>query len=455
MSTLSQIAYSGVHAAQAALASTGQNIANINTPGFSRLNPLFASRAGSSALNAGGGVEVSSIRRVSDEFLSQQLWRANTEQRFFESNQQYLSALEGLMGGEGSSISVGLDQLFAALSEASPTPSSLALRQQVLSESRNLAQRFNSLNSNIQAQIDALKEQRQAMVDETNGLIGNIAELNRQIIETESVKGDSNALRDQREALTQQLSRFAKLRINEVADGSYTIALANGQPLVVGATPARLDLTLDASNQQTISLSFAGTQFPLRQDSFGGALGGIYSSEYDALRPMQGALHQMAEQLAQMVNGVMTGGFDLAGNPGQALFTYDPNSTTQMLKVENLTAEQLAFSGAADEQGNNTNLLALLGLKNQGITLNGSSFTLNDAYASLLGRVASDSRQSKADLQATTAVTQQAQAQRDSVSAVNLDEEAVSLMTYQQAYQANMKVIATARDIFEEMLASF
>lgn len=455
MSTLSQIGYSGVHAAQTALASTGQNIANANTPGFSRLNALFASRAGSSALNAGGGVEVTSIRRLSNEFLSQQLWRANSEQHFFESNQQYLGALEGLMGGEGSSISVGLDQFFAALSEASPTPSSLALRQQILSEAGNLAQRFNGLNGNIQAQLDALHEQRQAMVAETNGLIGNIAELNKRIIETESVKGDSNALRDQRENLTQQLSRFAALRINEVADGSYTIALTNGQPLVVGATAARLDLSLDASNQQSISLAFAGTQFPLRQDSFGGALGGLYSSEYNSLRPMQGALHQMADQLAQRVNGVMSAGFDLAGNPGQALFTYDAASTTQMLRVETLSAEQLAFSDSAGEQGNNGNLLDLLDLKSQGITLNGSAFTLNDAYASLLGRVASDSRQSKADLQTTTAVTQQAQAQRDSVSAVNLDEEAVSLMTYQQAYQANMKVIATARDIFEEMLASF
>lgn len=455
MSTLSQISYSGVSAAQRALATTGQNIANANTPGFSRLSTLLASRAGSSALNAGGGVEVTSIRRISDEFLSQQLWRANSEQHVFETTQQYLGALEGLMGGEGSSISVGLDQFFAALSEASPTPGSLALRQQTLSEAGNLAQRFNGLNGNIQAQLDSLHEQRQAMVAETNGLIGNIAGLNKQIIETESVKGDSNALRDQRESLTQQLSRFAALRINEVADGSYTIALTNGQPLVVGATAARLDLSVDASNQQSISLAFAGTQFPLRQDGFGGALGGLYSSEYDTLRPMQGALHQMADQMTQMVNGVMTAGFDLAGNPGQALFTYDPTSTTQMLRVEPLTAEQLAFSDTSGEQGNNGNLLDLLGLKNQGITLNGSAFTLNDAYASLLGRVASDSRQSKADLQTSTAVTQQAQAQRDSVSAVNLDEEAVNLMTYQQAYQANMKVIATARDIFEEMLASF
>ena len=85
----------------------------------------------------------------------------------------------------------------------------------------------------------------------------------------------------------------------------------------------------------------------------------------------------------------------------------------------------------------------------------GSQVTLNDAYAGLLGQVASDSRQNQADLKSATAVTQQAQSQRDSVSAVSLDEEAVNLMTYQQAYQANMKVISTANQLFDDMLAAF
>ena len=202
-------------------------------------------------------------------------------------------------------------------------------------------------------------------------------------------------------------------------------------------------------------MGFFCTSFPLRQDGFGGAFGGLHDVEYASLRPNQQALHDMASQLTQMVNDVLATGFDLAGNPGQPLFAYDPNSTTALLRVEPLTAEQLAFSSAAGESGNNEVLLDLLGLKNQTITLNGSQVTLNDAYAGLLGQVASDSRQNQADLKSATAVTQQAQSQRDSVSAVSLDEEAVNLMTYQQAYQANMKVISTANQLFDDMLAAF
>ena len=455
MSTLDQIAYSGVRAAQIALSTTGQNIANVNTPGFSRLHTVAGSVAGQSALNVGGGVQVTSIRRLSSDFQNQQLWRATTEQHYYSSAQQYLTALEGLMAGDGSSISVGLDQFFAALSEASATPGSIALRQQIIDEANNLGQRFNGLNSNIDAQIKALHEQRGAMATEINGLTENIALLNKKIVETESIGGDSSALRDHRESLVNDLSQYASLRIHEVPDGSLSVALANGQPLVAGNSAGRLQVNSTVSGEQEVALAFAGTSFPLRQDGFGGAFGGLYDVEYASLRPNQQALHDMASELAQMVNDSLATGFDLDGNVGPALFAYDASSTTAMLTVNGLAPKELSFSSAAGESGNNEVLLDLLDLKGQTITLSGNQVTLNDAYAGLLGQVASSNRQNQADLKSATAVTQQAQAQRDDVSAVSLDEEAVNLMTYQQAYQANMKVISTANQLFDDMLAAF
>lgn len=455
MSTLDQIAFSGVRAAQVALSTTGQNIANVNTPGFSRLNTVMRSLAGQGGLSVGGGVEVTSIRRLSNDFQNQQLWRATTEQNYYSNSQQYLTALEGLMAGEGSSISVGLDRFFAALSEASATPGSVALRQQIISETRNLSQRFNGLNSNIDAQIGALHDQRTAMATEINGLTENIALLNKKIVEAQSIGGDTAALRDHRESLVNELSQYASLRINEVPDGSLSVALANGQPLVAGSTPGRLQISITPTGEQEVALSFAGTSFPLKQDGFGGAFGGLYDVEYNSLRPSQEALHDMAGQLAQMINDTLATGFDLNGNPGQALITYNPASTTAMLTINDLAPEELALSSVAGESGNNEVLLALLQLKGQTITVGGSQVTLNDAYAGMLGQVASASRQNQADLKSATAVTQQAQSQRDSVSAVSLDEEAVNLMTYQKAYEANMKVITTANQLFDEMLAAF
>ena len=455
MSILGQIGYSGVRASQIALTATGQNIANVNTPGFSRLAPNLHSLGGQSSVSVGGGVQVSSIRRLSNDFQNQQLWRATTDKHYFNTNQQYLTALEGLIDSEGSSVSVGLDNFFAALSEASSTPESIALRQQIIGESKQLAQRFNGLSSNIGIQLNALQGQRVAMVSEINGLSGNIAELNAQIREMDSSGRDTATLRDYRDNLVKDLSQYAGIRVQEAADGTLSVSLANGQPLVAGTTAGQLNVSENVAGEQDMTLVFAKTTFPVNQKGIGGSLGSLYDMEYGALRPAQQDLHEMASALAAMVNDTLAGGFDLDGNPGQPLFVHNPGSTSSMLEVNPLAATELAFSSTPGEVGNNRNLLALLDLKSQGITVAGNTVPLNDAYASLVGRVASASRQNQADRSAATTVAEQAQAQRDSVSAVNLDEEAVNLMAYEQAYQANMKVISTSNDLFNAVLAMF
>jgi flagellar hook-associated protein 1 FlgK len=455
VSILGQIGYSGVRASQIALSATGQNIANVNTPGFSRLAAEQHSLGGQGVLSVGGGVQVSSIRRLSNDFQNQQLWRASTDKNYFNTNQQYLTALEGLIDSEGSSVSVGLDNFFAALSEASSTPESITLRQQIISESKQLAQRFNGLGANIDTQLNALQGQRVAMATEINGLSGNIAELNVQIREMESSGRDTATLRDYRENLVKDLSQYAGIRVQEAPDGTLSVSLANGQPLVAGATAGQLKVNKNVAGEQEMTLVFAKTTFPLNQKGLGGSLGSLYDIEYGALRPAQQDLHDMASALVTMVNDTLAGGFDLDGNPGQPLFVHNPASTNGMLAVNALGASELAFSSVAGEVGNNKNLLQLLDLKSKGIDVAGNTVPLNDAYAGLVGRVASASRQNQADLSAASTVAQQAQAQRDSVSAVNLDEEAVNLMAYEQAYQANMKVISTSNDLFNAVLAMF
>lgn len=455
MTMLSQIAYSGLHATQLALSGTAHNVANVNTPGFSRVGTVMGSTPGYGGLSAGGGVQVVSIRRISSDFYNHQLWRATSEKSYHDNTQQYLSALEGVMAGDGASISVGLDRFFAALSELSTTPESTALRQQVVSEAGNLAARFNLLAGNVDAQVRSLQAQRSAMVDGANRLMSNVAALNQQIVEVESVGGDSKALRDHRDILVQDLSTYASVRVLEAQDGSITVSLDNGQPLVAGSLASTLELATLPSGDQALSLAFSTTQFPLQQSRLGGALGGLHMVEQGSLKSVLNNLHDMASALSQAVNDTLATGYDLNGNPGAALFSYDPSSITGMLSVQPLSAADLALSGVADEVGNNEVLLQLLKLGQTPLTVAGNLVTLNEAYAAMLGRVASDSRQTQADLQSATTVQAQAQARRDSVSAVNLDEEAVNLLNFQQAYQANMKIITTANALFDDLLAAF
>jgi len=455
VSTLSQIAYSGLQAAHTALTASGQNVANVNTPGYSRLVVDTHTVAGHGKLSVGGGVQVSAIRRVVSDFNNQQLWRATTAQSYHESRQSYLTALEGLVSSDGSSISVGLDNLFAALSEATTAPDSVPLRQQILNEAEQLAHRFNGLNGNVNAQLRAVYGQREGVVDQINGLAGNIADLNARIIELESTGRDTAALRDHRDALVRDLSEHVEARPLERADGAVDVSLANGQPLVSGARAAEIDVSLTGTGEQELTLEFAGTAFGLDQTRLGGSLGALYDTEYQALRPTQDELHDIAGAFATLVNDRLAAGFDLNDGAGQPLFVHDPTSITGMLTVNDLTAEELAFSSQLGEPGNSDVLAELLELRHEMITVAGNTVPVNDAYTGIVGRIASTSRQNQADLEAAISVTESAQAQRDQVSAVSLDEEAINLMTYTQAYQANMRVISTANELFSSLLTMF
>ncbi len=481
MSLLSQIGYSGVRATQVALTATGQNVANINTPGYSRLSVDMVSLSGHNAMSAGRGVEVSNIRRIADDFVNRQLWRATSDHGYNETRTQYLDALESLMASEGSNISGGLDNFYAALSEATSTPDSIALRQQILNEAKALATRVNGLSNNIETQLNGLRGQREAIVVELNGLTENIALLNKRITYVEASNGDAKALRDQRDALVKDLAELVDARVVEAADGSFSLSLANGQPLVAGPTAAKVVLTTVAGNEQNFELNFAGTSFPMARDGWGGKLGGLHEAEYNSLRKTQETVSEIAKGIAGIFNGVMAGRdaenkndvtVDAFGNtltqawgingtatpwpnPNQALFKYDPDSISQVLTINDLKPEDLAFSSNQNEPGNNDKLLLLLTMKGAPVSVGGTTNTLNDAYATLLGGVASASRQSQADTETSKSVLGQAQSQRDSISAVNMDEEGVNLMNYQQAYQANLKVITTANTLFDSVLGMF
>ncbi len=168
---------------------------------------------------------------------------------------------------------------------------------------------------------------------------------------------------------------------------------------------------------------------------------------------MKDAVQGMAESVATLFNDQLGQGYDLNGNPGKPLFVFDPNNPAGMLTVTDLQPEEIALSGDPDEVGNGDNLKALIDLRNKPVDIPGlGNMSLNDGAASIVSTIGIASRKSQTETDAATAVYEQAQNQRDNLSAVNQDEEAINLQTYMQAYQSNMKVIATGNQIFSDLL---
>jgi len=454
MNALFNIGYSGMRAAQTQLNVSALNTANLATPGYTRqrVEQMAIGPMGQSRLDTGSGVEVVSIRRMADQFMTGQVWRANSGGNFYATTQNYLGQLETIIGSETSGLGDGLDNLFGALSGATERPESQAMRQDVLSNAKMLASRFNKIQEFANKQHSDIRSQQQNSIGSINMLSTHIADYNKKISESEALGGDTSILRDQRDELVKQLSGFVDVRVNESSDGSYTVALNSGQPLVSGSTAGSLEMKKDGSG---MLLSFSKTSFPVDMDC-GGALGGLYHYESETLSALDASVQGMARSLAEAFNSQLNAGFDRNGQPGKDLFVFDPANPSGMLQVTDIKWDELAFSGIPDADGNNDNLKKLIEIGSLTMDIPGmGSTTLSNASATLIGTVATQSRDNQAALEAASALLNQAENDRSNYSSVSEDEEGINIIVYTKAYQSNMKVIATGDRIFNDLLALF
>lgn len=443
---------SGALAAQAALSATSQNVANAMTPGYVRQGVLL----GSLQTNLGGaGVQVSSLLRFSDGYKNLQLWQATSNLGQYSAGQAYLTQLEQVMSDDTSNINNGIDQFFAALNAASVQPESGPLREAVITAADALVKRFDSLQQLLANQQTAIASQREGVVGQVNSLSQDIALLNKQISAGRSAGINDAALQDARDEKIKALSALVSVQVVDTADGAKTVSLRGGQPLVVGADAA----TLSTNGAQQLKIDFASTSFTLSDTGLGGQLGGLADLQQQVLGPMQTTISELALGIGNLINTQLAAGYaPPATTPGQPLF----DTSTGRLKLTGLAASDLAFSSDPAVSGDSANLTALVALK--GKTLSMTSFdtqgnatgttnvVLGDVFTQLVGRLGVASAQNQASQSTATTVRDQAEENWRSSSGVNTDEEAISLMQYQQMYQANMKVVAVANQLFDSTL---
>ena len=449
------IGYSGANTAQVELNVTAQNTANAMTDGYTRQVAMISSIGASSGSSnsAGNGVQVDSIRRVSNQYQVSQVWYAASDNGYYSTQQEYITQLETVLSDDNTSLSGGFDDFFAALSAATSSPDDSALREQVISESSALALRVNNTLDYIDSQSSEIVSQEQAMVAQVNTLTSGIASYNQQIAEAEANGDNASALYDARDQMVEQLSGIMDVQVNIDDQGNYDVTLKNGQPLVSGQESSTIALESNADGSQSMSLTFAGTTSTMNTDT-GGSMVALFDYQNDVLTPLTDTINSMAEQFADAVNTQLAQGYDLNGNPGAPLFIYDENSSDGPLEVNpDITADELAFSSSSDESGNSDNLQALINISTEPLNIDGlGSVTVGEACSSIISNIGIYSQQNQTEAQAAANVYSEAQNQQSSVSGVSMDEEAVNLITYQQIYEANLKVISAGADIFDSVL---
>ncbi|PHV25464.1 flagellar hook-associated protein FlgK [Janthinobacterium sp. BJB426] len=443
-------ALSGSIAAQAALNAASQNIANLQTAGYTRQGVLLSSLGATAGVrSAGNGVEVSALLRFADAYKSQQMWRAASDQGARSQTQPYLTQLERVMGDDASSISNGIDGFFAALNASAVDPTSTPLRQQIITSADAMSQRFNSISTVMGNQLLSLQQQRAAIVPQANTTLANIAALNQRISASTASGTNVSSLMDARDQLIDGLASQMGIDVLDQPDGSRNISLKSGQPLVIGSLAGTLTSNMTNTGEQTLSLDFAKSSYTLDLVAIGGQMGGLGEFERNTLKPLQQSLQDMATQLTSKVNAQLALGKTMAGTSGAPLLAY-ANGKLSITPGFNAKDLALSLTGAAGDSGN---LQKLIDIKNQSINVSWvGTVLMSDADTQLVGKLAIYSQQNQALLKTSNTVRAQAIDDWKSTSGVNKDEEAMNLVEFQNMYQANMKVISVANTLFDATL---
>jgi flagellar hook-associated protein 1 FlgK len=328
--SLLAIGKTGLYAAQAALATTGHNIANANVAGFSRQTVVQATSA---ALDTGvgflgTGTEIAQIKRYSDNFLNAQVRNAQASTSGLESYYGQIKQIDNLLADTTSGLSPAMQGFFKGVQDMAANRASVPSRQAMLSSAETLATRLQDLDSRLGEIRSGVNGEIEASVTAINTYGTQIAKLNEQISNfASSATRPPNDLLDQRDQVVLELNKFVKATVTPGDNSSLTISIGNGQPLVVGNDSFQLAAMASPTDLTRMEVGYqVGSKVAVLPDGAlsGGKLGGLLEFRTDTLDKAQSSLGKIAIGMAFEFNAQHQLGLDQNGNKGQPFFNVAP-----------------------------------------------------------------------------------------------------------------------------------
>lgn len=396
MTDLLNTGKSALFAFQRALSTTSHNIANVNTEGYSRQRVDFDSvpRSGVSVLNTGGGVRIVNIERLGDQFASARVSATTSAHAEQETHYQMASRLDELVATEGLSVAPALSNFFNAIQSANADPSSIATREVVIENAQQLAERFQSLQGQLDEARYEVNDRTREAVSVVDQYAESIAAINKQIVGANSTQNSASVhdLKDQREQLVSKLSEYIDVDTLIQDNGSMSVFIGKGISLVSDATAQKLSTTRDSLYPDRVQIQIgegSSTQI-LSARLQGGVIGGLNDFADNTLTHANHELGRLALTVADEINEQHALGVDLDGNTGTEVFGQtepevfsDANNTGSGIVRGRITDTQaleaseyvLSFDGA-----NFTTTRSLDGVTTTGtmpLSLDGLSLTLS------------------------------------------------------------------------------
>ncbi|WP_461519679.1 flagellar hook-associated protein FlgK [Porticoccus sp.] len=327
MADILNIGTSALLSLQQAINTTGHNIANVNTDGYSRqrvdLDTLTPQLSGGNYV--GSGVTVDSVQRVYDQFLVSEVRSRTSSASGYDTLYSLSSRLDGLLGDSAVGLAPALEEFFSAMQDVANNPGSLPERQVLLGQAQVLADRFHYLNSNLRSLGEEINARIEGSVGEINALASNIASLNDQIVSATARAGGSppNDLLDARDQQINQLAELIGVNTVVQSDGAINVMIGNGQALVVGSHAEAFQTFSDPydSTQTLVGITGpGGNVFDITRFLSGGELGAALDFREQVLDPAINQLGLVAVGLSSTFNQQHQLGIDLEGDAGGDFF---------------------------------------------------------------------------------------------------------------------------------------
>ncbi|MBN1958818.1 MAG: flagellar hook-associated protein FlgK [Desulfuromonadales bacterium] len=439
---------------QKAIEITGLNVANVNTEGYSRqtpnLDPYPSLNFGDFFI--GTGVTVGSVGRSHDVFLDGRIKEKSADVGLESSMANPLAELERVIGVGDGSLSDEFDQFFDAWRQLSTNPGGEVERQMVLQRGELIGNAFVNVYNETQQVVKNINTTIVSKIDGVNLRLDEIAQLNNRISSLELSGQDANSDRDRRDLLLKELSGQIGATSFETSNGTVSVQLANGMPLVEGTKATYIAATY-AGTDVNLDLDFGTTTIPLDRTALGGEFRGLYNVRDVTIPDVVNRLDQLAYTFATEVNAMHQAGTDLNGNPGQDFFVQpaavlDASSSLVM----NITSTAEIAAGTSGAPGDNTNSLAILDLEQQQFAALGGNDTLVSYYGKIASTVGVETARNRQAQEGYEDSLIQLQNLRDGIDGVSLEDEMINLMKYQKGFEASAKFLSTVDEMMATLL---
>jgi flagellar hook-associated protein 1 FlgK len=432
---------------QRALDVTGHNVANVNTPGFTRQEVVLASVPPPGSLSrfatpllAGGGVRVASLRQARDVFLDRQLRQARQSSAEWQARADFWSQVEAVFP-EPSDVGLGelLARFWNAWQEVSLNPESLAARTslvqqaQVLTDAlRQAAQRLDQVRQHLDAVATG-------HVERVNQIARELASVNVQIARLEVSGQAALDLRDHREQLLAELEELADVTYSEADTGELLVYLQGRELVGPGGRSTEIAVGLGPGGLHTFTWP-DGEGLVVRR----GALSAVVGERDTQVPELQGRLDRVAQSLIERVNDLHDDGYDLDGNPGGPFFQGTDARTIRVAFQDPRRVAAAGSWGGDGEPGNGDVARRIAQLR--------GSDAIDGEYRTLVAEVGVRSQEARRQVAYQELLADQVRLRREATSGVSLDEEMTNMIRFQHAYDAAARMVRTVDEMVRTLL---